>query len=115
MGERRLAAGWVVGAGSGSECGDVGGDRGGVEVSCLGVDAMAKLKTNYLVVQQGGSSTEFYIHALSTLRQVERYRKSCDRAAYATSEPIEVPAALVEQDGFLDAVQDVMSAMAGIE
>ena len=51
-------------------------------------------KKLYLVIQQGGSSREFYVHAHGTLSEARKDKKSCEKASYQTTEPIEVPAAL---------------------
>jgi len=47
-----------------------------------------------LIVQEGGSSGEFYIHAHNTVKQANADRRSCAKGAYRTSEPIYVPEAL---------------------
>ena len=48
----------------------------------------------FLVIQQGGASSEMYAHLISGQKQVDRYRRSADHAAYNTSEGIlvEIPA-----------------------
>jgi uncharacterized membrane protein len=51
-------------------------------------------KKLYLVIQQGGSSREMYVHAHGTLTEARKDRKSCEKASYQTTEPILVPAAL---------------------
>lgn len=51
-------------------------------------------KKLYLVIQQGGSSRELYVHAHGTLTEARKDRKSCEGASYQTTEPIEVPATL---------------------
>ena len=48
----------------------------------------------FLVVQEGGSSTEMYVHTHDTKRQARADRRSCAKAAYRTSEPIKVPEVL---------------------
>lgn len=66
----------------------------------------------YLVVQQGGASTEMYLHAFDTYEQARNYRRSCDRASYASSRPIRVSEALAEHlgviEGVLDAAMDLV-------
>ena len=51
-------------------------------------------KKLYLVIQQGGSSREMYVHAHGTFTEARKDRKSCEKASYQTTEPILVPAAL---------------------
>lgn len=46
---------------------------------------------SYVLVQEGGSSNELYVHAHATLIEAEDGRKSCAEAAYRTSHALEVP------------------------
>jgi len=66
----------------------------------------------FLVVQQGGSTSEMYVQAFNTERQAKKYRKSADRATYATSEPIEVPFCALEQHetALMFAFEELVSA-----
>lgn len=50
-----------------------------------------KTKQAWLVVQQGGSSHEMYLHGFVNKREAETYRRSAARSSYMTSEPIPVP------------------------
>lgn len=59
-------------------------------------------KPGYLVIQQGGSSSEFYLHAFDTTAEVEHYQRSCARASYETSDPVEVPIHLLDDPAFMD-------------
>jgi len=52
------------------------------------------VKNIVLVIQEGGSSTEMYVHAHENIRQANADRKSCAKGSYRTSEPIKVPEAL---------------------
>ena len=47
-----------------------------------------------LVMQQGGSTFEFYAHLFDHMRDAEHYRKGARHATYETSEPIKIPEAL---------------------
>lgn len=71
---------------------------------------MSARKYGYVVIQQGGSSSELYLHAFDTLAEVRRYRKSCDKAAYETSEPVEVPIHLLDDKQFIDTAGAVVDA-----
>lgn len=51
-------------------------------------------KNLYMVIQQGGSSTEMYIHPHNTLREACADIKSCAKASYNTSGPIKIPGSL---------------------
>jgi hypothetical protein len=51
-------------------------------------------KNLYLVIQQGGSSTEMYVHPHNSLKEAKADKKSCAKASYNTSEPIVIPESL---------------------
>jgi len=51
-------------------------------------------KKLYLIIQQGGSSTEMYVHVHNTLKEAKTDIRSCGKASYNTSEPIEIPESL---------------------
>ena len=53
-------------------------------------------KKLYLVIQQGGSSSELYVHPHNTLKEARTDMKSCAEAAYNTAGPIEIPQALTK-------------------
>lgn len=64
----------------------------------------------FLYVQEGGSSTELYLHAFDTKAQAIAGRESCAEAAYRTSEIIKAPASLVDHPAFMNVVQDLLTA-----
>lgn len=45
----------------------------------------------YVVVQQGGSTGEYYVHDFETLKQANAYRRKAAKASYETSAPLKVP------------------------
>ena len=47
-------------------------------------------RLSWVVIQEGGSSTEFYAHGFNTIRQAQAYRRVASRASYRTSPPIDV-------------------------
>jgi len=51
-------------------------------------------KNLYLVIQQGGSSSELYVHPHDTRKEAKADMKSCAEASYNTVGPIEIPASL---------------------
>ena len=53
---------------------------------------MPKPKTMLVVVQEGGSTGELYAHGFTRRREADRFRRSCARASYRATEPVEVPA-----------------------
>lgn len=60
----------------------------------------------FIVVQEGGSTGEFYVHGFDTNKQAHSYRRKAARASYNTSMPIKVP------DGTdMDALGNVATAI----
>lgn len=46
----------------------------------------------FVVIQEGGSSTELYVSAWDTAEEAEDHRVSCrNDGAYRTTEPVEMP------------------------
>lgn len=77
---------------------------------------MATSKKVYVLVQEGGSSSELYLHAWETGEDAEQDRVNCARnGAYRTSPVIEVPAALADQEGFYDIVEEILRAATRLE
>lgn len=69
----------------------------------------------FLYVQEGGSSTEIYVHAFDSEEQAIAGRKSCAEAAYRTSEIIKAPASLVAHPAFMDVMQGLLSASLSVD
>ena len=65
-----------------------------------------KPRTMLVIVQEGGSTGELYAHAFTTRKDAKRFTRSCARAAYRATEPVEVPAGTD-----IDALQLVLSAV----
>ncbi len=72
-------------------------------------------KPAYVVIQEGGSSGEIYVHAADSEAAAEDFRESCrDEGGYRTSDVIEVPAALAAQGEALYALlEEVLRADRG--
>jgi hypothetical protein len=66
-----------------------------------------KANTFPLVIQEGGSTGEVYVHGFYSLRDARRFRVSAARAAYRTSAPIHVP---IEFEEHLDVIEDIVKA-----
>ena len=67
----------------------------------------------FVVIQEGGSSEEIYIHASDSEADAEAFRVSCrDDGAYRTSDVIEVPAALAAHG---DSLYSLLEAVAQAE
>lgn len=71
---------------------------------------LANPHMTYIVVQEGGSSTEIYVHAYSSRQAADYNRLSCASASYRTSEVIEVPVSLAHQPEFLNALGQILRA-----
>lgn len=69
----------------------------------------------YLVVQEGGSSTEIYCQEFDILSEAQEYRLECERSAYRTSPIINIPRTLADAPGFSDAVQSALVASLSFE
>ena len=65
-----------------------------------------KQKTKLVVVQEGGVTGELYAHAFTTRKDAKRFTRSCAKAAYRATAPLEVPAGTD-----IDALQLVLSAV----
>lgn len=65
---------------------------------------VAPLEDNFFVViQEGGSSNELYVHALDSQSDADAYRKSCrDEGSYRTAATVEVPDSLVNLSEFFE-------------
>jgi len=69
-------------------------------------------RSSYMLVQQGGSSSEVYLHAHETEADAEVDRIDCaENGSYETSPIVEVPAPLVELgETFYETVQGILQA-----
>ena len=65
----------------------------------------------FLVVQEGGSSTELYVHSFDTDKDAQAFRASCGGAAYRTTTPISIPGALAASQSFWPTLSDVLNSL----
>ncbi len=71
---------------------------------------------SYLLIQEGGSTGELYVHAHDTREAAEADRVSCaDEGSYRTSEIVEVPADLANHPKFYDVVEQLVRAAARLD
>ncbi|WP_157639928.1 hypothetical protein [Burkholderia ubonensis] len=78
-------------------------------------DAPSNDEPVFVLIQEGGSSFELYIHAHTTREEAEDDRQSCeDNGAYRTSDIIEVPSSLADQPGFYELAEQMVCAVATI-
>lgn len=73
------------------------------------------LKVEHLVVQEGGSSSEWYVSCHTTKSAAARFKRSCSRGAYRTSDPIEVPVVLLSHPEFARVAEDLARAHLTVE
>lgn len=67
--------------------------------------------TRYVLIQEGGSSAELYVHAHASLADAEADRVSCEEGgSYRTSEIVEVPASLAAHPQFYEVVEQLVRA-----
>lgn len=66
----------------------------------------------YVLIQEGGSSGELYLHSHPSLKEAEEDRRSCEEdGAYRTSPIIEIPDALATHaEVFYQAVEAILRA-----
>lgn len=70
----------------------------------------------YLLVQEGGTSSELYVHAWDTLEDAEQDRIDCAAdGAYRTSEIVEAPASLANHPEFFNVVEELLKASCDLE
>jgi hypothetical protein len=68
-------------------------------------------KPAFVLIQEGGSSAELYVHAWDTRCEAEQDRIDCTRdGSYRTSDIVEVPGALANNPGFYDTVAALVKA-----
>lgn len=75
-----------------------------------------KAKKAYVYVQEGGSSTELYLHAWGTTKEAHAGRVSCAEGAYRTGPVIEVPAELdTLGEVFYSTVEEIFGSLGDLE
>lgn len=78
-------------------------------------EVLAPAKPVYVLVQEGGSSSELYLHAHATLEDAEADRVSCaEHGSYRTSSVVEVPADLAAHPRFYEVVEQLVRAAVNI-
>jgi hypothetical protein len=72
--------------------------------------------THYLVIQEGGTSAELYVHSSYSEADAQEYRLDCvSNGAYRTSPCIEVPASLANHPQFYDIAEQLVRATTEID
>ena len=68
-------------------------------------------KPAYVIVQQGGTDDEVYLHVHDTRKSAKRDRVSCSQdGAYQTSPIVRVPASLAALPEFFIVVEEIVRA-----
>ncbi len=68
---------------------------------------------SYMLIQEGGSSEELYIHAHTSHGEAEDDRENCDEnGAYRTSEIVTAPVNIANKEGFYEFIEEVVRAYA---
>lgn len=76
----------------------------------------AKSDFVWLVIQEGGTSTELYAITYDSYNDAEDYRRRCEAAgSYRTSAPIEVPRAMARDPNFHGIVERVAREVVKID
>lgn len=82
----------------------------------MGRNALEEPSPTYCLVQEGGSSTELYLHAWNSKEEAEQDRVDCSKdGAYRTSDVFEVPGMLARQPGFFNVVEAAVQAVVTLE
>lgn len=67
----------------------------------------------YIVVQEGGTSTELYVITFDTEEDANEYREECSRdGGYSTTPPVRVPKGLEQ---YLNEIQEVVRSLSDLE
>lgn len=64
----------------------------------------------YVLIQEGGSSSELYVHSHDTLEDANADRESSASGAYRTSPAFQVSGALAQTPGFYEALAAALDA-----
>ncbi len=68
------------------------------------------LQLTWVIVQEGGSSSERYLHFYDSEDDAAQNRESCAEAAYRTSAPFSMPRLLADNADVSSALQDAVKA-----
>lgn len=66
----------------------------------------------YAVIQEGGSTGEYSLHAFGTKREADSYRRSASDSAYRTAPAMKLPEM---SDDTLNAVGDLVASMSDLD
>jgi hypothetical protein len=67
---------------------------------------------SYVLVQEGGTSEELYLHAHESLEHAQADRESCEAdGAYRTTDILEIPSHLADRPGFYELAESLVRLM----
>lgn len=70
-------------------------------------------KEIFLVIQEGGSSLELYLHSFDTVEQAENYRTECDtEGGYRTTPPVKASEGIEKH---FPAIEELLRSLANLE
>jgi len=76
---------------------------------------MSKPETEYVYVQEGGSSDELYVHSRATMVEAVNARKDCAKHTWRTSSIVEVPVSLASHPEFFEVVEALIDASNNVD
>lgn len=70
----------------------------------------------FLVVQEGGTSDELYVHAFASTEEAEAHRVDCATGgAYRTSPIVAVPRSVAGEKAFIEALEKILQSLSELE
>lgn len=69
----------------------------------------------WIVVQEGGSSSEIYAHSFDCEEGANLFRMGCSEGGYRTGKPVKVPAFLVDDPNFGIALEEILKTTLNLE
>lgn len=66
----------------------------------------------YAVIQEGGSTGEYYLYAFGTKREADSYRRSASDSSYRTTPAMKLPEM---SDDALNAVGDLVASLGELD
>nr|WP_280971433.1 hypothetical protein [Cupriavidus gilardii]WDE72672.1 hypothetical protein [Cupriavidus gilardii] len=85
------------------------------EAQSAAIAALKPAPSHFVLVQEGGSTGELYIHGHTTRQDAERDRIECAAGAYRTTPLTEVPGDLATHPKFYDVLEAVVDSMGDLD
>lgn len=82
----------------------------------LELEVPASIEDMFVVIQEGGSSTERYAHYFPNEASAVRYRRQTSaKGAYRTSAPVKIDGKIAAHPGLMEVISSVMDAAVAME